>query len=112
MIGDSAAGDIFHTNATGVSYLLVVLGDGSHLSAVGGDHIFMWMTDDGGTRHLVDLGPAYWMITPDGTESLQLLSFPALKRIGFRTLLAAEDDGSYIQDRYRRRFPLKWNGQI
>ncbi|MEE3088887.1 MAG: hypothetical protein VX327_04280, partial [Actinomycetota bacterium] len=112
MIGDSAAGEIFHTQATGASHLLVVLGDGSHLSAVGGDHIFMWMTDDGGARHLVDLGPAYRMMVPDGTRPLQLLSFPALKRIGFRTVLAAEDDGSYVQDRNQRRFPLKWNGQI
>ena len=111
MLGDSAAGEIFHPLATGQTHIRVELADGSEITAVGGEHLFVWLCDDGGAYHLVNLGPAYRMMVPEGNKPLDLLSFPALKRIGCTTVLSADDDGSYVQDA-PARFPLKWTGQL
>ena len=112
MLGDSAAGEIFHRLATGQTHIRVELADGSEITAIGGEHHFVWLCDDGGASHLVNLGPAYRMMVPEGNKPLDLLSFPALKRIGCTTVLSADDDGSYVQDRAGGRFPLRWTGQL
>ena len=38
--------------------LAVEIADGSEITAIGGEHLFVWLCDDG-SGHLVNLGPAY-----------------------------------------------------